>query len=253
MNVRIVIALMISASVFLPRPAQAVTLYNVQFGNHTPEDQVYDQSTVVVTTPTPGVTGSSAADFAATETFNQVFANDQSSSTNPITGGPIRIQQEPAPRLDADIDAAEFELGYFLVELTADPGNLLNLSELSFEAQRATGGDSRRGFEVFAETNGTAFDFASSTEILDITIEPTNRSDGPTTYSLSNGNIQDLSLLPEFQGISSVAFRFYHTSQDSGGVEIGNITISGDVVAIPEPASIALFAFAGIGCLVRRR
>lgn len=214
------LALILAALAMIPATASNAQelFYNVQFGNQAAQTANYAPELVNVTLA-PGLVGSSAEDIKATETFNDeisnlVFANDQPES-NPITGGPLRVTQNPGP----DIDESEFNMGYFLIEVSPFLGTF-NLTNLTFEAQRATGGTSQRGFELFVETNGSDFDFNTSTQLLDVDVEPTNRNDGPTTYDV------DLTGL-EFQGIDSVAFRFYHTAINTGGMEFGNISLFG--------------------------
>lgn len=212
----------IAAICFAAASSQAQPLYNVQFGNQAGQTGVYMPDLVNVTVA-PGVNGSSAQSILDTETVQDevsaqfVFANDQPAS-NSITGGPLRVEHNPGD----DVDETEFEEGYFLIEVAPNLGTF-DLDNLTFEAQRATGGDSQRGFELYVETNGSAFDFNSSPQLLDIDFEPTNRNDGPTNYDV------DLTGL-DFQGISSVAFRFYHTSASTGGMEFGNISLFGSGV-----------------------
>jgi hypothetical protein len=219
--------------------ANADVLYSVQFGGQASETNVYDASLVTVTTD--GVTGSSAADFAANETVDQVFANDRPDG-GLITGGQLRFQHNGVGVGD-DITAGQFADGFFVFNITALSGETLDLTNLTFDAIRATGGDTVRGIEVFAETNGDAFAFATSTQLLDVNITP-NRT-GPAEafdLDLSGG---------EFQGINSVDFRVYATG-GRGSIELGNIALNG-VAVIPEPSSAALLVGLFAVAFVSRR
>lgn len=201
--------------------------YNVQFGNQPSQSADY-MPELVTTFVAPGLSGSSGVDIGNNETVDdngstQIFANDQPAS-NAITGGPIRVEQNPGFNGgDGNaIEADDFDIGYFQIDVSANIGTF-DLSNLTFEAQRATTGTTQRGFELFVETDGTAFDFATSTQLLNIDNEPTNRNTGPTTYDVDLSGI-------DFQGVSSVAFRFFQTADSTGGMEFGNISLFGSNV-----------------------
>ena len=105
------------------------------------------------------------------------------------------------------VSGANFGSNYWTFTIDS-LGDSMNLESLTLSSVRATTSGSTRGYEIFAETDGDAFAFGTSTLVFDID-EPNNRNDGLNFHTI------DLSAA-EFQNIDSISFRIYGTG---GGVE----------------------------------
>jgi hypothetical protein len=137
---------------------------------------------------------------------------------------------------------------FFTISVTANPGSLLNLSDLTFDA--GPGGNRsapNTGFFVRSSADGFATDLFSETY-------PAGNQSAPATQSVSLSG-------PPFQDLSSVTFRFYTFTAFTGfsqSDDFRNIQVSGSVVStgVPEPSSLALFGLGTLsllGCGWRKR
>ncbi len=143
------------------------------------------------------------------------------------------------------------------------PGQEANLTSLNFIAARS--GATERGF--FITTNGPAdgfgYDAPSDAGYGNTTAGTTFVSfdknvDSQRTTTAGTGEFTAYSLDltgSDFQNLTSdVTFRLYATSDATGGtVQFDDFVLNGDVVAIPEPASLALLGLGGLCMLGGRR
>ncbi len=204
----------------------------------------YDPLAVVINAgQDPGVAadidGPTAAEIGAGEVNLSVFRNDSaqgflSLSSTAGSGGLF-------------LNTGEFNAGAHLeFTVSALNGKTLNLTTLTFDSAR--GGDSgTRGFELYAVVDGASFVGATRSNdlLLDISNEAGTR-DSPTarTVNLATSN-------SDFQGITSVTFRYYPVTSSSGStIDFSNLVLNGTVV--PEPALLVLLGVGGL-CLTRRR
>ena len=120
---------------------------------------------------------------------------------------------------------------FFTFTVTANPGLLLDLDNLTLDSGR--GGDSApRGWVVRSSVDGFAAD-------LDTQLVPTVRPVF-TAFSVNLGG-------PQFNNLSAVTFRVY-TFVPFGGqsLEYDNVTLNGTVV-VPEPLGLGLFGLGAVG------
>ncbi len=143
------------------------------------------------------------------------------------------------------LDATKFATGYLTWAIAAQPGYELNLNSLQFQSARG-GTSGTRGFALYAQINGGAFDL-SDTPILAIENEATS-----VVRTSPLAREADLSSAT-YQGIDSITFRYYPlTPSDGNTMDFANMTLNGEAVPVPEPASLTLLVL-GAGTLLRRR
>ena len=111
----------------------------------------------------------------------------------------------------------------------------MNLTDLAFDAVRATTSTSVRGYAVTVSVYGGAYVPLGAADIAN------NRNDGLEAFVLGM-------MGEEFQGFSSVDFRVFATG---GGIEWTDFEVNGAVV--PEPATMSLLALGGMAMLRRRK
>ena len=127
---------------------------------------------------------------------------------------------------------------YFQFTFAPNAGSALNLTSLVFDAARG-GNTAPRGFALRSSLDAFATDVATNSIP---TIDP----------DYTNYNI-DLTG-PMFQSLTSATtFRIYqYVPQAGNGVYYDNLTLSGSITPVPEPASFAALAL-GLAALRRRR
>lgn len=184
-----------------------------------------------------------AADsFAPTTVAANVTAtpvNDTGSSASLTTGPGLPDALFLSQRILSTTPAAAVANNqFFQFTVTPDTGFALDLTSLTFDGAR--GGDSTpRGFVLRSSLDGFSADIATGTF-------PT------VAMTLTNFSI-DLSGAV-FQGISTdTIFRFYGFAPQAGGSGVigswyDNLTLNGQVTAVPEP-SAAVISLAGIALL----
>jgi hypothetical protein len=197
-------------------------------------DDGYSAAAVTVTTA-PGVVGPAngtalgAGNTGLIRFWNTEWAGFSASSNN-----------------GAAIDtAAEFATGFLTWTVSAEPGNVLNLSSLTFDSARG-GGDPAlqvRGFRLYAETNGGTFDLADTPVFTVANETGTRTAPVPRAADLSGA---------AFQGVDSLTFRYYPLTPANGNtIDFANVVLIGEVV-VPEPSAVAVLGFAGLALLRRR-
>jgi hypothetical protein len=117
---------------------------------------------------------------------------------------------------------------FFAFTLTADPGNLMNLSSLSFNA--AKGGSGTRGYVV--QTSAGGFSADNSTTLASGTIATQRPTFTNFAVDLSGA---------QFQGLTGITFRIFTYSGAVGStVEYDNIAVVGAVQPAPGPSFSAV-------------
>jgi hypothetical protein len=214
--------------------AQAAVLHSFSTANAnlTPDDG-YDPAVVNIVADANVTAPASGAALAAGNTGLARFWNTEWAGFSLTSANALTID-----------DATEFATGYLTWTVAANPGYELNLTSLTFpSAQGGTTGS--RGYALYAEVNGGTFDF-SDTPVASLVAETgTRAAPTPTTVDLSAVG---------YQGIDSITFRYYPLTPAPGNtVDFGNMTLNGDAVLVPEPASLGLIALGGLTLLRRRR
>ena len=184
----------------------------------------YDPSLVAITTNF-GLIGTTAVELGTLQTVN----------TNLASAADPRFR-------NTDIDAAQTNgtlvadtNGYFQFGVSGGM-SLITLTDLTFNAKKATASVSTRGYAVTASVNGGAYTSIGTAANL-----TADRSAAPfDTVVLSLAGAQ-------FQNISSIDFR---VKTSGGGVEYANFTVNG---AVPEPSAAILGALSLAGLLTLRR
>ncbi len=141
-----------------------------------------------------------------------------------------------------DLAAALADTDVFTVTITADAGFQFNLTSINFDF----GGKSDTTAYV---TNGVVY--SGGVTLHDEAFSVV--TGGGTSYDTGNS---DSLAAASFQGVTSATFTF--ANYDNTGVASNtnrwdNITIEGDVVAVPEPSSTALLGLGGLALILRRR
>lgn len=142
---------------------------------------------------------------------------------------------------------------YMTTTLTVDPGKLLDLSDLTYSVEDLPHTGARSTFHVRTSLDG----FTNDVDAFTLTMA-----------GLVTDRTTDLSGLAPVSG--AIEFRFYATTA-TGGITMGfanhlpggsggglpdvgqNIRFNGEIIDVPEPASIALLGLAAIAMASRRR
>jgi hypothetical protein len=211
--------------------ASAALLYGITVTKSATDDFTVDPAHLSVTTAA-NVSGSSEAQLASfTATPGSQPAGGVALTRFNNNNGNFTIASSNGTSID---NASEFNGGYLAFTVTAAPGYHFSLTDLSFDAARS-GAAGTRGYTFYTALNGAAFAYTDSNGIFDIHNETGTRA------SLQARSI-DLSA-PEYQNLTSIAFRIYAATDNSGhGVEFNNISLNGTVTVIPEPSTFALMA-----------
>lgn len=231
---RSVVILTAMAACCIPASAAIIHQATTADAAITPTDDGYDASAVtIVTDPNaigPDATGWATGNVGLNRFWNSEFAGFTLSSANGTT-------------LDS---STEFGTGFLQWTVSAASGYELDLTSVEISSARG-GGDPAsqvRGFKLYAAINGGAFDFGD-TPVIDVDNETGTR----TIPVLRTGVLTAAA----FQNIQSVSFRYYPLSPATGNsMDFARVTLNGDVVAVPEPAGLAIVA-AGALLLARRR
>ncbi|NJK91068.1 MAG: PEP-CTERM sorting domain-containing protein [Blastochloris sp.] len=187
----------------------------------------------------------SSGDFASSITSvnytpsNATLGISPTTNTASFTSGRIEISNTDY------IETASAALAdgqYLSVTLTSDLGFLLTLD--TFSMGHARSNSAPRQLAIYAATNG-------SSSFTSLGTVGNANSSTLTTYT------RDLTTAPiSFVNLNSVEFRmvWFDDNATPGVARYDNITISGDVAAIPEPSTYVLVGVAlGSLWLLRRR
>jgi hypothetical protein len=132
---------------------------------------------------------------------------------------------------------------FFSFNVSANSGNVLNLSNLTFNVAQGGGSLQTRDYDIRSSLDGFA------TSLTGITLIPTFRPTfTPVSIDLSGASFQNLSSPLTFQ------FRFF-TSGVSQNVDFDDITLNGTVAstAVPESCTLPVLAIAGAWMIRRRK
>ncbi|MGB7156494.1 MAG: PEP-CTERM sorting domain-containing protein [Tepidisphaeraceae bacterium] len=129
---------------------------------------------------------------------------------------------------------------YFTFTVSADAGNELDLSSLTFNVAQGGGTAGTRDYEIRSSLDGFA---TSLTGIVPIpTVRPTFT---PVTLDLSGAQFQNLT--------SPLTLQVrYFTPGVLQNVDFDDIVLNGTVAVVPEPNALAVLVTAG-GWMLRRR
>lgn len=205
-------------------PCRAATLAQYTFPTATTaETGTPYQATVVAT----NVTATTIAD-----TSGKIL---MTTATGNYTTSPPVLKLGPQTA-GASINDALTNGTFVSFTLTADAGQVLNLTSLTFDV--AKGGDSgTRGYVVTSSALG-------HDQVL------SGGDPGSTQPTLSARNV-DLTG-SAYQNLSSITFRLYAYSPGSGQtIDFDNITVNGSVV--PEPSTTVLAALGAAAMVLRRK
>lgn len=192
-------------------------------------------------------TAETGVGFAATNVALHLTATDisdpagavgieiSSAATTPANAPFLRLDPQAAVASAAAAVAAN---KYFQFAVSSDASSLINLTSLTFNAERG-GAGTPRGYAVRSSADGFAANLASA-DLL--TARPTYT---PVSVDLSAA---------AFQNLSTITFRIYSYAPAAGSsVDYDDITVNGSVVSVPEPSAALLPALASLGLLSRRR
>ncbi len=210
--------------------ASADILYEIDsFNNNNTISTTYWIAGITTINVASGLTGTTDAELPVLQTVcPDINAQDQS--------GVARFANALAGSGDVrqTVTTDAFSGGYFQFGVTGGGGNM-NLTDLAFDAVRATTSTSVRGYNIDVSIDGGAYVDLGAANITNM------RDDGLEAFVLDMTGA-------EFQGISSVDFRVFATG---GGIEWTDFEINGAIV--PEPATMSLLALGGIAMLKRRK
>lgn len=183
---------------------------------------------------TGGLAASTSADFV-TYTFETEVAtpaspaNGISGTSFAISVGTFNYASGCAPTAATAISDNDWRGGegakWWEFTVTPTAGGLLNLRELSFDDQRSGTGPAQ----------------------WSVTVNGMTAAANQNTHAAFGRSIVDLSGT-SFQGLGSAAVRIYgyNGTSSSGTWRLDNVTLEGNVMAVPEPSSWALLAGGGL-------
>lgn len=119
--------------------------------------------------------------------------------------------------------------------VTVADGYKLSLSQLTFDVAQVNGGPTQVQV-AYSTSPGFANPVTSS------------------SMTLATGRVWNFADFSTVEA-GTVEFRFYGSGATAsvGRQQLDNVSLDGEVVAVPEPAAIALFGLAGLSMLRRRR
>jgi hypothetical protein len=132
---------------------------------------------------------------------------------------------------------------YWQFTISPQAGQLLNLTSLTFEGWKG-GSSGTRGYGLETSVGG----FGPGLTLASADFTATRVSPKPVgsdwTIDLSGAGFQNL--------VSPITFRVY-TYSTAGTVEFDNVTLNGNLVAVPEPGTLAFLGLGTLALMIRRR
>lgn len=182
----------------------------------------YDASTVTIQ-QADYLSGPTASHFGSTGVGLNRLWNSESWSGSASGGGFDMSAGDQTNYADV---VSSFSSGYQEISFTAYSGTAMNLTSLDFAIARG-GASQTRGYVLYVSVDGAPFDAAAYLDRVD---------DLPTTALRSAPLPVSIDLSgDEYQGISSVKFRFYPMSPQAGyTVGYDALTLNGTTEGEPE-------------------
>lgn len=201
---------------------------------------------------TTSTNGGNHVVFAPTTTASGVTATNLSATGGGTTNG-VRLGNnsfggaEQYPLVNQQVllvgtsgTSAEALNDYFSITITPDSGSLIDFENLTLQGAR--GGGSARGFTVRSSIDGFGAKLNG----------PETEAVASQRPSLTNYTI-DLSADPFNSVTGPIEFRFYaYSNFKDNTVEIDNLSFNGEVLAVPEAASLSLLLVGLIGIGAKR-
>jgi hypothetical protein len=175
--------------------------------------------------PTTVAANTTATDVSISPTVASATIENFGYPTDPV------LRLEPGPGVTTAALAVANNT-FFAFTVSANPGFVLNLNNLTFDAGRG-GETTPRGWVLRSSVDGFASD-------IDTQLVPTVRPDFTAfTVNLSGAQFNDL---------SAVTFRLYDFVPGGGqSLEFDNVTLNGTPSPVPEPHSLGLFGLGALG------
>ena len=118
----------------------------------------------------------------------------------------------------------------------------LDLSDISLWATK--GGAGTRGFVLQSSADNY------TTDILSASVPSANGTSAGGTANFYNPTLSGAI----YDNLTSITFRIYVFTDNSGrSVNFDDITVNGDLAAVPEPSSLALASLLAVATLLRKR
>jgi hypothetical protein len=162
----------------------------------------------------------------------------------------VRTSATGAAAADADTLAKAITLNnYATFTLTNTTGETVDLTNLTFDIYFTAGGTTNT-YGLYVMSDAAAF--TAGNELGSVVYDTTVSAAPATATQITTG----LSGLADLATSDTIDFRIYFVDNiDSVDpiFRVDNITVNGDVAAVPEPSSTVLLGLGGLALILRRR